>query len=193
MKARLQACLSSALGIAMPDQAAVTEKEFVTAVDAVLQRTPRHTGAIWLAWRLYDEKGDEDSAVQWLDRQVERLRETHDPTNRNVANYLEFHAARYMLDLGRQDEARKRFQNMVTETQPNRLEPRRELFRIGLGPSQHHLANQLYREAYGQPVGSQDRKDRATEALKENQALVDADPDMKCAMDAPRPLVVANR
>jgi tetratricopeptide (TPR) repeat protein/transcriptional regulator with XRE-family HTH domain len=182
MEARHRAFLASALSIAMPAEAAVAEEEVETTVETILGLSPNHTGAIWLAWRLYDEKGDEDRAIRWLDGQVERLRETHDLNNRNVLNYLEFHAARYMLDLGRQDEARQRFQTMVTKTQPNNPEARRELSRIGLDPSQEHLAQQLYREARSLPPGSQERRDRATETLERNQPLVDADPDMKDAV-----------
>lgn len=178
MEARLRASLASALRIAIPGDAATAEQKFATAVDAVLQQNPRHTGAIWLAWRFYDEKGDEDSAIRWLDRQVESLRGTRDPTNRKVADYLEFQAGAYMLDLGQQDEARQRLQEMLTKTQPNNAEARRELFRIGLDPSQEELAQELYSDARSQPPGSQERKDRATKALNENQPLVGADPNM---------------
>lgn len=181
MQARLRALLASALRIASPGDAATAERKFATAVDAVLQQNPRHTGAIWLAWRFYDEKGDEYRAIRWLDKQVTRLRETSDTKN-TLADYLEFQTARYMLDLGQQDEARQRFQRMVTETQPNRPEARRELFRIGLDPSQEYLAQQLYEEARSQRPGSQDRKTFAIKAFEENRPLVGADPEMTDAV-----------
>lgn len=87
-----------------------------------------------------------------------------------------------MLDLGQQDEARQRFQRMVTETQPNRPEARRELFRIGLAPSQEYLAQQLYEEARSQRPGSQDRRTFAIKAFEENRPLVGADPEMTDAV-----------
>jgi len=182
MEARLQALLASATGVVRADQAAAAEQKFMTAVDAVLQRNPRHWGAIRLAWHFYNEKRGEDSAIQWLDRQVERLRETHDTKNRKVADFLEFQAARDMLDFGQQDEARQRFQRMVTETQPGNPKAWREIVGIGLDPLQENLAQQLYEKARSQPVGSQNRKGFATEALKRNQHLVDADPGKKDAV-----------
>jgi predicted Zn-dependent protease len=65
---------------------------------------------------------------------------------------------------------------MITATQPNNAAALREFLRIGVDPSQENLAQQLYKKAYLEPVGSQDRTDRANEALNKNQPLIDADP-----------------
>jgi tetratricopeptide (TPR) repeat protein len=165
-----------------PNWLQVTKRILEATVERILRLNARHTGAINLAWRFYDESGDEDRAVEWLDQQVGKLRETGDPANRRVANYLESQAAGYMLDLGRQDEARQRFKEIFTNRQPGNPEAQRQLLRIGVDPSQEHLAQQLYREALSQRPGSKDRKDRAAETLRKNQPLVDADPDMKDAV-----------
>ena len=129
------------------------EKEFEKAIEAVLYRFPRHTGAIWLMWSFYDEKGQPDKAVKWLDQRVEILRKTEDDSSERVADYIEFIAACYMLDLGQQDEGRLRLQKIVLETQPGNLEALREITRIGVGAFPEAIAQDLYKKAYLQPPG----------------------------------------
>jgi tetratricopeptide (TPR) repeat protein len=179
IEARLQALLVQALRICKPERVAEEEHAFEAVINAIFKQSPRHVGVIWLVWSFYREKGEEDYAIRWLDRQVMRLRETEPQDNRNlrVADYFECQAVRHLLNLGRQNEARERLYRMVTVTQPNNAVARRELFNIGLYPSQEQIAQQLYKEARDQLIGSPERKNSAFKALEKNQTLIDADPE----------------
>lgn len=179
LEARLQALLVPLLRIVLPNKVAEEERSFEKMVENLLKINARHSSVIWLAWEFYNEKGEEDFAIQWLDRQVKILRETEpkEDSNLRIADYIEYQAAHYLISFGRQDEARERLARMVSDTQPNNAEARREYFNIGVNPSHEMIAQNLYKEARTQPPGSQARMNSAVRALEKNKGLINADPE----------------
>lgn len=179
IEARLRALIVPTYKFVSSEQAKKAEQDFYRVIEDILSNNRIHTGAIWLKQCFLVARGYEYDAIHWLDKQVNALRETDEEANKGVADYLEFQAARLVADSGQLDEAQQRFQKMVTETQPNNTEARREFLRIGVNPRHEQLAQKLYEMAYRNPIGSQDRTDHAKNALCKNQRLIDADPDKR--------------